>query len=126
MEDYGLRYVMEANSHNRRLRELMTISVGCCYVMEANSHNRRLRELVTISEENNDFEQIIDSKIPTTPWAYACAKQRLFCLIIFIRKWYFNLKVITKNDKADMESDDENLEVDTQSISRQVQVPAQA
>lgn len=52
----------------------MTISVGCCYVMEANSHNRRLRELVTISEENNDFEQIIDSKIPTTPWAYACAK----------------------------------------------------
>lgn len=52
----------------------MTISVGCCYVMEANSHNRRLRELVTISEENNDFEQIIDSKIPRTPWAYACAK----------------------------------------------------
>lgn len=74
MEDYGVYYVMEANSHNRRWRELMTISVGCCYVMEANSHNRRLRELVTISEKNNDFEQIIDSKIPTTPWAYACAK----------------------------------------------------
>lgn len=78
-----------------------------------------------ISEENNDFEQIIDSKILIIFWVYVCVKQRLFCLIIFIWKWYFNLKVIIKNDKVDMESDDENLEVDIQSIFCQVQVLVQ-
>lgn len=78
-----------------------------------------------ISEENNDFEQIIDSKILRIFWVYVCVKQRLFCLIIFIWKWYFNLKVIIKNDKVDMESDDENLEVDIQSIFCQVQVLVQ-
>lgn len=78
-----------------------------------------------ISEKNNDFEQIIDSKILIIFWVYVCVKQRLFCLIIFIWKWYFNLKVIIKNDKVDMESDDENLEVDIQSIFCQVQVLVQ-
>ena len=55
----------------------------------------------------------------------------LVLVIIFIRKWYFNSKVInanffTKNDKADVESVNENLQVDTLSISHQVQVPALA
>lgn len=45
--------------------------------------------------------------------------------------WYFNPKVINakfsnKNDLVDLESNNENLEVDTWAFFHQVQVPVQA
>ena len=80
------------------------------------------------------WRQILTTRIKISSRFQLIVKfqQHLGLVIIFIRKWYCNSKVINanffhkKNDKADVESVNENLEVDTLSISPQVQVPALA